>query len=56
MKLWWDKGILWVLLEDGQVLSMNSYVAQELLALLFREKGAIDAQAKLDEFEFGRDG
>lgn len=55
MKLWWDKGILWILFEDGQIVYANSYVAQELLQKLKLESERIDAQAVIDEKEFGRD-
>lgn len=55
MRLVWDNEILWIFVDKLQSICLNSYQAQELLQKLYEEKDRIDAQAVIDEAEFGRD-
>ena len=51
---WWDKGILWIH-TDSCTCPLNAYEAQELIQLLEAERERINAQAVIDEREFGRE-
>lgn len=48
MRLWWDKGILWISLNEFNLIAINSYEALDLLQKLEEKIEEIELQAKRD--------
>lgn len=48
MKLWWDKGILWISFNEYNIIAINSYEALTLFQKLEEKLEEIETQAIVD--------